>query len=130
MGIFSWLFGKPKTRIPPRLARFSMKVVGESNYQANLEAICGKRTEMGENRVVTAMLILEDSNPHDPNAVRVDIQGKTVGYLSRAAAKKYRKRFPGQNGAQCAANIRGGWKRKGTGDDTGFYGVWLDLSAN
>jgi len=125
MGIFSRLFGKPKARIAPRLDRFSVGIVGESHYEANLEAICGKRTAEGENRIVRATLILEDSNPHDSNAVRVDIDGKTVGYLRRAAAKRYRKKFPGQNGAQCDANIRGGWKRKG--DDVGNYGVWLDL---
>lgn len=101
---------------------YSQPVVGESHYQAALEAICGKRTNEGENKIVQATLVLEN-NPHDPQAVRIDIQGKTVGYLSRDDARVYRKQI-GKN-ATCQAVIRGGWDRGKRG--RGSYGVSLDL---
>jgi hypothetical protein len=40
---------------------FALEVAGESHCQHNLETICGPRTEQGENRIVQARLILEDS---------------------------------------------------------------------
>jgi hypothetical protein len=51
---------------------FLTEVVGESNYQRALETICGGRCEEGHNKHVVATLVLEDSNRHDSNAVRVD----------------------------------------------------------
>jgi len=110
--------------VKPGSGTFSVEVVGESYYQQNLEAICGKRTAKGEHKLVTATLILDDSNPHDNQAVRVEIEGKIVGHLSREMARKYRASRP-EKMAQCGANIRGGWRRKG--NDLGDYGVWLDL---
>ncbi len=70
---------------------FALPVVGESHYQDALEQICGPRTDEGEDRRVEAQLILEDENPHDSMAVRVDINGITVGYLSRDHARTYRR---------------------------------------
>lgn len=108
---------------------FALEVVGESYYQHNLETICGPRTEEGENRIVEARLILEDSNPHDNKAVRVEISELQVGYLRREVARIYREQLR-KNGhphaiGRCAAKIKGGWKRKG--GNTGHYGVWLDI---
>ena len=72
---------------------------------------------------------LKDENPHDSMAVRVDINGTTVGYLSRDHARTYRRGLSkagyGTANAYCEALIRGGWDR-GEGD-RGFYGVYLDL---
>ncbi|MCZ7599752.1 MAG: HIRAN domain-containing protein [Gammaproteobacteria bacterium] len=78
---------------------------------------------------MTAHLVHEDDNPHDRYAVRVDIHGKTVGYLSRELALEFRKSIaelghPGLT-AKCNALIVGGWNR-GDGD-TGHFGVKLDL---
>lgn len=125
MSLLSRLFGKPKVKgKSPDHKRFPMEVVGESYYQKNLEAICGKRTEEGEDRIVTAVLIPYDSNSHDPMAVRVEIQGKIVGHLSREMARKYRT-LHSKVKVQCQANIRGGWRR--SHGDIGHYGVRLDL---
>jgi hypothetical protein len=123
MGLFSWLF-KPKASELRGPGSFSIEVVGESHYQAVLESICGKRKEAGENKFVVAELILDDANPHDNQAVRVEIYGNVVGHLSRAMAKKYRTSKRAAR-SRCQANIRGGWKRKG--NDLGSYGVWLDF---
>src|SRR5436190_139171 len=56
-------------------------------------------------------------------AGRVDIDGATVGYLSRPAAKAYRKRLKKASVSlgprECPAVIRGGWDR-GRGDRGGL----------
>jgi len=103
----------------------SFDVVGESNYQDNIEAICGGRKADGEEREVEAVLVLEDGNQYDSLAVRIDVQGKTVGYLSRQSARAYREWLQeiGHQGVWAIwdAMIRGGWDR-GQGD-RGHYGV-------
>ena len=142
MGFLARLFGSDETLTPAatplqpgdRLVlegpnAFALPIVGESHYQEALERICGPRTEEGEDRLVEARLILEDQNPHDSLAVRVDINGMTVGYLSREHARMYRRGLSKGGyatvNAYCQAVIRGGWDR-GEGD-RGFYGVYLDL---
>lgn len=108
---------------------FSLEVVGEANYQRNLERVCGGRTRECQDRVVTAVLVLEDDNPYDPRAVCVTIDGWTVGYLPREKARAFRARLrrDGIRGYEfpCKASIRGGWDR-GDGD-WGYFGVWLDV---
>lgn len=104
--------------------KYEFEIVGESNYQAALKAIAGPKQEDGVEHFCVAELILEDSNPHDSKAVRVDIDGRTVGYLSRDLARQYRKQI--SVGTMTApAVIVGGWNRGG--DDSGHYGVKLDL---
>jgi hypothetical protein len=72
--------------------------------------------------------VLEYSNTYDVNAVRVDIAGRTVGYLSRDAAKVYRQRIEkvgiSTQSIECGAVIRGGWDRGR--NDRGHFGVWLN----
>jgi hypothetical protein len=107
-------------------------IVGESHYQDALNAICGGKTERGHHKVVKALLVCEDSNPYDNQAVRIDIEGKTVGHLSRMNARHFREEmiaggFAGITGV-CSAEIVGGWDRGG--DDTGHYGVKLDLRVS
>jgi hypothetical protein len=110
---------------------FRLAIVGESHYQEALEEICGgERDDDGVDRVLNASLVLEDSNPYDPQAVRVDIDGKTVGYLSRPTARRFRQEIaagqPAGTTLPCKARIKGGWDR-GAGD-RGHFGVWLNLS--
>jgi hypothetical protein len=107
---------------------FKLMVVGEASYQDNIEQICGGRTTESVDRMKTAHLILEDSNPYDRNAVSVEIDGLKVGYLNREDAKAYRTclQSKGQPNAigTCHANIRGGWKRS---KNQGHFGVRLDF---
>jgi hypothetical protein len=111
---------------------FAFDVVGESRYQAALSDICGGKSESGHEYQCTAYLILEDDNPHDAQAVRIDIDGSTVGYLDRENARKFRKelavaaRGVTVNVACCPALIVGGWSRD-RGADQGHFGVKLDL---
>ena len=70
------------------------RVVGEHFCQAALQGICrGKQVpragEAGcweDSLPVTARLIAEHDNPHDRNAVRVDVRGAAVGHLPREDA--------------------------------------------
>lgn len=136
MELLKWLlFGDKKSaNAEPDIAvlrgnrEFALEVVGESYYQDALEQICGPRTRESVEQEHTARLILEDNNPRDKNAVRVEIDGKHVGYLSREVAKTYRQQI--KNGGmpnaigECQALIKGGWDRDGK---KGNYGVWLDI---
>jgi len=106
------------------------EVVGESHYQDNLARLAEAHPpDRARLREVTATLIHEDSNPADPLAIRVDIDGLTVGYLTRAAARQYRLWLAsgGHAGrtATCAARITGGgWEGR-----PGNFGVELDIPS-
>jgi hypothetical protein len=108
---------------------FSIEIVGKSHYQYALNEICGGKTYDGHDKIITAELIHEDDNPFDDKAIRIDINGMTVGHFSRKIAREYRSRiaeagYPGVT-AFCNAKIVGGWKRGKK--DEGHYGVRLDL---
>lgn len=102
---------------------FDTEVVGESNYQKALKeitkAIGGKAPWPAD-----AIVIPEPKNPHDMNAVRVDISEQTVGYLSREDAIAFHcllQKMKAPNGAyQTKAKIFGGGEK--------HFGVWLDLT--
>ena len=66
-------------------------VVGESHYQPALRSICGAAEGEEVRYDCFAELVLEPDNPHDPNAVMVQIEGQCVGYLSRSNAVRYRE---------------------------------------
>lgn len=96
MGFFSRLLG---TRASPtvedsvsldiraEVVREEMvNVVGESNYQPAIRKACGWEPGTDTNFECFAELVPEPTNRYDPNAVRVDIDGACVGYLSRADA--------------------------------------------
>ena len=71
----------------------------------------------------------ENTNPHDKKAIRVVIDGGTVGYLTRKNARLFRKRIekvrPEGLIISCDAEIIGG-KRVGFFKKTDL-GVLLDL---
>lgn len=69
-----------------------LEVVGESYRQANLWRVVGgrHRPEVHVRMDVYAMLLAEDGNPHDPNALSVWIDGLMVGYLPRDHARTLR----------------------------------------
>lgn len=108
---------------------FNVNVVGESHYQNELLSICGPKKARGANLIIDAILVLENNNKYDKNAVFVSINGLKVGYLSRENASEYRKSLASLNQSNsnvgCKAKITGGWD-DGKGDE-GFFGVKLDL---
>lgn len=90
--------------------QFAVEVVGESYYTRALKTIMGD--DIGSEVRRRALLIPETNNPHDRNAVRVDIDGETVGHLSRDDARVFRRRLSrlNLNGQMttCDAVIGGG----------------------
>lgn len=110
-----------------REGSFPMQVVGESNYQAALIAICGHHTRHGYEGEHVALIEREPSNSYDPNAIRVMIEGRKVGYLSREQAVRVGEQMilAGLTRSACAARVRGGWRTNQ--HDEGHYGVGLAI---
>ena len=76
---------------------FDVIVVGVSFYQDALEKICANRHQEGHELFVEATIVPDDDNPHDDHAVRVEIDGKTVGHLSRKNAIVWRSKMISDN---------------------------------
>ena len=67
-------------------------VVGESHYQKALRrAVGGNHSDAG--LPVEASLVREPTNKYDRNAVRVDVDGETVGYIARDEAPLMQERL-------------------------------------
>jgi hypothetical protein len=112
--------------------RYEVDIVGESHYQGALARIVGGKTRDSAEHECMATLVLEDSNPFDSNAVRIDIEGQQVGYFPRADAKVYRgvlaRAGTPRATLQVPALIVGGWKRGPKNE--GSFGVKLDMRAS
>ena len=104
-----------------------VNVAGESHYQEALRALApaagGESVRLG----TEAVLVPEPDNPHDANAVRVEIAGSLVGYLPRAEAAAYAAMLAGLarrgRAAACEAVIAGRGDESGTSN----LGVFLKL---
>ena len=59
---------------------FAVDVVGVSRRQSVLAAIVDRQSRRGRTVTLDAVLILEDSNPRDANAVRIEIEGELIGF--------------------------------------------------
>jgi hypothetical protein len=72
--------------------RSSLEVVGESHHQDALWLLAGGRRPPEEHVTtkICALLLAEEGNPYDANAVAVLISGERAGYLSRHDAERYR----------------------------------------
>ena len=78
----------------PTRGEFDFELVGAEYYQAELQHLVDNhRGEQLDGLPLTAMLIPEDGNPSDGTAVRVDVEGLTVGYLSLVDSKGYHRRM-------------------------------------
>ena len=113
----------------PHLAgsgKFAMEIVGESHYQGAIERVAGPHTRAGVRKGCLAELYLEPNNPHDPNAVRIEIDGQTVGYLSRNMALAMRRGITKAG----VTDKRFGVDAVIVGGHIGqSFGVWLDLDV-
>ena len=129
MGIFSEIFDEIEDVFIEGDGQFQLEVVGESHYQRHLKVLSERYSAKGRDRELIAKLHYENTNAHDKKAIRVVIDGGTVGYLSPADARLFRKRIekvrPEGFIISCDAEILGG-KRVGFFKKTDFS-VWLDL---
>jgi len=97
-----------------------LEVVGELAYQDALWRLCGGTIGDRIRCDIVAVLVPEPTNPHDANAVSVQIDGQTVGYLSRATAQEY---LPGLKHVMSG---RGGYVAlRGVIVGGGYYGLAL-----
>lgn len=129
MEISSKLYAEKEPVFVKGDGHYDLEVVGESHYQKHLESLCGGYSIKGSKQEVVAKLHYENCNTYDYNAIRVVVDGGTVGYLSHEMARLYRKRIEkaGQDGiiVSCKAKIFGGkrvWLLKKTD-----FGIWIDL---
>lgn len=138
MGIFQRFLGQstkePDSVILQGNGSYACPVVGESSYQVALEEICGGRSRDGANYKCVAHLALEDTNPHDDKAVRIDVDGKAVGHLSRDVARQLRAQLkrsghPRPAEITCNAIIRGGDAER-PNHARGYFGVRLDIPTD
>jgi len=119
-------------------SKYSLEIVGEKSYQKAIKKISMYKEIVERDDLelklsgYTASLILEDDNKFDPgNAVRVDIDGETVGYLEKRNAEWYcnqlsRLEIPHET-CTCKASIFG--KREEPGKPM-FIGVWLSIDLD
>lgn len=101
---------------------------GESYRQDDLWHLVGGFSADRIRCDVTAVLVPEPENLHDPNAIKVLIDGRHVGYLSREDAVIYLpglRRLTASHSSPIALSgqIVGGGQRE---DGLGMLGVFLD----
>jgi hypothetical protein len=102
---------------------FAVNVVGVSQYQRVLEAAAD------EGALADAVLVREDDNPYDDQAVAVLLDGQRAGYLSRADARRFRADLaaagePHAN-VRVKAKIVGGFETRA--GERAHFGLKLDL---
>ncbi|WP_290015472.1 hypothetical protein [Acinetobacter pittii] len=102
---------------------YLVDIVGEQSYQANLRKIAGPKQEKSKYVEVMARVVSEPFNAYDKNAVKIEINGLTVGYLSRDDAKLLVGKVINKN---VPALINGGWLDN---DSEGSYGVKLGIQS-
>ena len=108
---------------------FAIEVVGVSRRQDTLADIVARHGRNGRTLTTDAILSLEDTNPYDANAVRVEIDGALIGYISRDNARRYRADLAAAGTpratVRCRARIVGGFETPG--GERASFGVRLDL---
>lgn len=106
-----------------------VNVVGESNYQPAIREACGWESGTDTHFECFAELAPEPTNPYDPNAVRVDIDGACVGYLSRADALELGPAISAALSEHGSGLVRAVIAGRADGD-TDNLGVFLHLDLN
>jgi hypothetical protein len=86
-----------------------IRVVGTSHYQDALLELSGRQGDEEIRVEKTAVFVPEPDNPHDPNAIAVQIEGRLVGYLSRDENRRWLDVVSGREvGAEAMIAGRGG----------------------
>ncbi len=114
---------KKKNLTSERSIIYLVDIVGEQSYQANLRKIARPKQEKSKYVEVMARVVSEPFNAYDKNAVKIEINGLTVGYLSRNDAKLLAGKVINKT---VPALINGGWLDN---DSEGSYGVKLGIQS-
>ena len=129
VGVVIWYVLRAKkevseTNINPALSNtsYAYNIVGEQSYQNNLKKIAGPKEEESKFFECYAKVSSEPFNQYDKNAVKVEINGLLVGYLSKSEAAKLSSKVVNKT---VPAVIDGGWKDE---ESTGSYGVKLAIN--
>jgi hypothetical protein len=110
LDLFSAIFGySAPVNALARGRGWTVPVVGEAPYQGAISSLYRKQGGRGHDLKVIATVTPEDGNEFDADAVRVEIDGRRVGYLSRELAAEYRAAL-GETAGQCRAKIVGGFE--------------------
>ena len=117
MGLFNTLFGKKKVEpmepaapavasapVVPQFKTYNFSVVGCEHYIDNIKSVIddnilyqSTKDELDEGEMVfeydledrnDIQLAPESDNEYDKNAVRVDVSGKTIGYIKKGACTR------------------------------------------
>jgi hypothetical protein len=139
MGLLSRLFNTPANPTAEDSVLLDLRaevirdelvnVVGESNYQPAIREACGWEPGTDTHFECFAELVPEPTNRYDPNAVRVDLNGACVGYLSRADALELGPAISEALSDHCSGLVRAVIAGRADGD-TDNLGVFLHLNLN
>lgn len=100
------------------------EIVGEGAYQNNLKNIAGAKTKEAKYLTIMALVESEPNNKHDKNALKVSIEGLTVGYVAKDQALYIASKSKSAICRPVMVIIVGGWKDE---NSEGNYGVKLFL---
>lgn len=106
----------------PNNISYTYDIVGEQAYQNNLKKIAGPKEEESKFFECYAKVLSDPFNQYDKNAIKVEINGLTVGYISKVEAAKLAGRVINKT---VPAVIDGGWLDD---DGEGSYGVKLAIT--
>ena len=90
IGVILFIQFQNKTKInlnQPNI-EYLYNIVGEQSYQQNLKTIAGAKQAESKYFQTSAKVISEPDNKFDRNAIKVEIDGLLVGYISKQEAEK------------------------------------------
>lgn len=109
-------------KLSKKSIEYTFEIVGEQSCQKNLRKLAGEKEEESKFVEVTAKVLSDPFNKFDQNAVKVEIDGLLVGFLSKEHAKMLSGRVINK---EVPAVIDGGWLDD---ESEGSYGVKLGIN--
>ncbi|MDR4518987.1 MAG: HIRAN domain-containing protein [Nitrosomonas sp.] len=116
----------------PKLGQFAFSVAAES-FQSAIKQLAQENIDRDDDSlfktcILKAQLIPDNDNPYDSNAVRIDINNRSVGYLNRDQALGFHRRLEelgiSNQVTSCNAMIV---KNETVNDNKHVYDVKLDI---
>jgi len=109
-------------KLSKKSIEYTFEIVGEQSCQKNLRKLAGEKEQESKFVEVTAKVLSDPFNKFDQNAVKVEIGGLLVGFLSKEHAKMLSGRVINK---EVPAVIDGGWLDD---ESEGSYGVKLGIN--